>query len=893
MKIIKPLTLSLLHRTYRQGGQNHLVATALGFFKLGGDLPARLLPEAPQWARVMAVLSSGQPLDEAMPKACAEALVLGAACAPQGQPVTQMKVRLQVGTSIDKQLLVHGPRHWRYGVMPLYTIDPGAAFIEMPLDYAHAFGGPQYADNPAGQGYNPNRLAALVGTNEGVMANVEYASQPLRAHTGHYPPAALGPMAIDWAPRKRYAGTHDQRWLKEDYPGLPRDLDWRLYNQAAADQRHSDWFEGGEPYRLEGMHAQHSVISGRLPTQRVRAFALLQGTQGTTSQPHEISMHMDTVWFVPSLGLGIAAWRGQHLVADSDALDVQALMLGYEVSAKAAQPLAHYTQVLALRMNPATAGLHAFNESQLAPAPAPIARPASPPDLSAQQARIDEVSQAFWQASGMTPEADYQPPKASPPLLQTPTAEQIAQGDMDLSALMAQVQTLRTHIEQTAQAHREELHDQLGQLQTALDGATIPATAHAAAPVDASPASGADAWQAIVSRADGSADADQIQALIFATQASAANDPSPEVAARNDAAIKAAQAALTLKPKARLVSPKLIAPAGPLAPELAVRLGQQALVWLAQGLSLAGRDLAGANLRGAQLAGLDLSGCLLECADLSGADLSGARLCQTVLTQATLVGTNLSATDLTGANLCFTQAQRACFEQASLRGVQAMHAQWEGAQGPGADLSSALLNGANMSHSCWDGANLERTVFTDANLTASQWRAAKFNQCVGWKVQGQGADFSQSRWTRSALVACELSASRWQGARLSQLQGNASNWQGADFSGIQAQRCGWPAGQLSGANFSAAYVADSDLSGADLRAATLDHGCFSRSLLMRTQLSGASAQGTDFFQALLRKANFSGADLRGASLYQAELTEICLVQAQTQSVRMDPKRVLP
>ena len=44
MKIIKPLSLGLLHRTYRQHGENRLVVVGLGFFTLGVPASARLYP---------------------------------------------------------------------------------------------------------------------------------------------------------------------------------------------------------------------------------------------------------------------------------------------------------------------------------------------------------------------------------------------------------------------------------------------------------------------------------------------------------------------------------------------------------------------------------------------------------------------------------------------------------------------------------------------------------------------------------------------------------------------------------------------------------------------------------------------------------------------------------
>lgn len=888
MKIIKPLSLGLLHRCHRQHGENRLVVVGLGFFTLGVPAGPRLLPEAPQWGRLMKVLPSGQALDEVMPKASAEVVVLGQACAPAGQTVTHLPVRLQLG-SIDKRLMVYGERQWRYGSVPLFTVDPPAPFQTLPLDWAHAYGGPGFEANPVGKGYQANRLAALVGTNCGAMPNLEYADAPVRGHRGSYAPAGLGPMPIDWAPRKRYAGSYGAAWLQQDYPGLPRDLDWRLYNQAALDQR-LDRLAGGEVYRLSGMHPEHPVIEGTLPRHRVRAFALDQAT----SALREVVLQLDTVWLLPGQQLGVAAWRGQLGVQDSDALDVQALMLAYEDSAQAALAPSHYAEVARLRLDSATAGQHAFNESQLTPELPSM--PSAAPDTSAQQARLDEVSQAFWQQSGLTPPPDYQPPQAKPPLLQPPSAAAVASGDMDLTGLMQQVQTLQQDTQARAQAQREALHQQLGELQATLT--TTPSgsdtgTASTAPALSIAPAS-APTWPAVLARADGSADAQTLAMLAFAQSAHLpqCTPSATDTRSADPVANSPAQVALTMKTQARHASPTPIAPAQHLTPELAKQLGAQVLAWVRAGVPLAGRDLSGADLRGMPLDGLDLSGCLLEYADLSGASLRGARLCGATLTQATLSHANCSSADLRKANLCGSLAQATCFAQAQLNEVRASQARWPGADASGAMLGAALLDQTDLSQACFDGVQLDGTVLTGAVLTGSSWRGANINKLVAWNVQAEGADFSGSQWQRSALLGCDLRRSQWHGARLCQVQGGNSDWSGADLRAIKAERCSWPSGQLRGVHLDGAYLSQCDLSRADLGGASLTEGCFPKSLFMQTRLVGAQAQGADFFQALLRKADFTDADLRQASLYQAELTEIGLLGANTEGLRLDAQRTL-
>lgn len=872
MKIIKPLSLGLLYKTYRQSGVNRLVVTALGFFPLGADRPQRFLMEGPQWARVLPVLPAGQPLDEAMPKTGAEAMVLGRACAPGNRPVRQMEARLQVGP-IDKRLAVFGDRQWRYGVLPLFGISQPTEFVHMPLDFPHAFGGSGCEDNPVGRGYDGNRFAALAGANEGAMPNIEYAGQAVDCHGRRYPPAGLGPMPIDWAPRKRYAGTYDESWLREVYPGLPRDLDWRLYNQALPDQRTTSPFTGGEAYLLQGMHPQIETIQGLLPDQRVKAFALKKDSLPASLV--EIGLQMDTVWFLPEQQLGVAAWRGEMQVADSDALDIGVLMLAYEGAAETPRTLSYYAEALALRLDPQTAPLHALNESQLAPSIDPV-----DPALAAAEAKaalqrrqdvLDEVTREFWEQSGMSPPPGYEPPKAKPPMLQTPSAKALAAGDMDLTALMQSVEKLVATTRDNAAAQQATLSHQLAELQ-ALTGQSGNSASGSETRTDSGPT-----WTEVLKRADGTATQDALAPLALAATPSQHADLA---------------AAAQLKNKARHASPTPLPPAQKLSPMVALQLGAQVLAWARAGEKLAGRDLAGADLRNAALSGLDLSDCMLEFADLTGADLSGCNMSRAVLTQARLDGARLDDANLEEANLCGSEARAATFRRARLHSVRASKANWMQTDGRGCDLSAAQLDDSDLTGANFDGATLDTTILNQAKMAGSSWCGASFNKCVAWKLQAHGADFSGSNWQRSAVIGSDLSASNWTKARLTQVQGNDSDWRGADLSGLRAERGSWTQSQLQGARLDSAFIMACDMSRADFSAASLDGACLPRTLMMKAQLPGVSAVDTDFYQALLRKADFSKADLRNASLYEAELTEVCLVDADTRGVRLDARRRL-
>lgn len=891
MKIIKPMSMGLLHKPYQQGGRQHLVVVGVGFFALGEDgvadevsarwmpeAPARLLPEAAQWAPLLAALPAGQPLDEVMPKAHSELLVLGAACAPRGTQAATLPVRLQlarqpgaVADLIDKQVLALGPRRWQADGRGGIAVLAADAVARVPLAWEQVCGGVLQGAMPQGAMPAPAVTSASASASaaptpaQGLMPQLELISRPNALTDDGVAVAALGPLPLDWSSRRRHAGTYDAAWARDQRPGLPLDLDWRLYNRASPDQWLPQAFTGGEAYALHGMHPDHAVLRGRLPLLRVRAFVLPEGAEPNAT-PRELSLAMDTVWLLPEAGLGVAVWRGQIEVADSDALDVHALMLCYEDAHAAPRPLTHYAEVMRLRLDPETAALHAFNESQLAPArtAAERAQVAAQDAQHAQQVQQRQTAMSAALRAEMAQAAAGQGAAAvaaitcpsSPPAieanaqtvrtaladLQAPGPASLASGDFDLSAFLRQAQAVAAKAQAWGEAQRQALP-----------------------PVPASTAS---------------------------SPATAPADPGPQSPTWPAVLLRARLPAHALEAGARRAAPTPLAHAAPLPPELATRLGQQIQAWADAGVPLAGRDFSGADLRGARLAGIDFSGCLFEHADLSDADLTGCNLTDIVLTQAKLHRADLSGADFSGANLCGSHAHNARLRGANLARVQARQAQWAGVDARGSHWSEALLDEADFSGANLQQARFDDCVFNQARWPRSQCQHAHFRRCVGWKLQAAEADFSGTHWQRSALIQADLQRSLWHGAQLLQLQGGPSDWRGARLTQVSAKNCAWTGATLCGADLSHGRFIECDFSRADLGSARLAQACFARSLFLQTQMPQADAGAADFFQALLRKTDLQGADLRGASLYQAELTGANFKHARTEGLQLDALRRL-
>lgn len=892
MKIVKPLTLGVLTKPYRYRRTNRLALAVYGFFRLGGAAEGRFLSENLQWPAVLANLPAEQPLDEVMPKQRGEILLAGCAHAPGGEAVREMRVRLTCA-GVDKALRIVGDRQWYYGLVPWYRTTRPQPFTALPIGYERAFGGPRHPGNLIGRGFSGNPLAGLLGANHGLLPNVERPGQPITRHWRRAAPAGFGPLDLRWTPRQGRGGTYDAAWLAEDAPGLARDIDWRIFNRAPEDQWLPGFFQGGEDYRLEGLHSR-GLLAGTLPRARMRAFIQRQGATGI----EEVPLNWDTVWFLPegddpAHPLGVAVWHGETEIADSDGLDVATLMAAYEDMAQPRE-LAHYRQVFAWRTDPAEAALHAFNEAELAPAqdPAEAARLAAAQEQAAAEqeaAREAQVADLLAEVNAQLAEAGLPPqpmPRLPPPALVPPSPAAIATGDFDLSGYLAQARQLAADAQAQAEAARQSMTEQQAQLEALT--ADQPARDELAA--------AEEAWEEALQKASrpaldlvgGTADSDDDCRQLLDIWA---GQPPPDEA---EAVQRRAALANLLAAKGEQRAARRAAPspaAAPLPAAAAARLGQQILAWIGAGVCLAGRDLAGANLRGAQLAGADLRQALLEHADLRGANLGSALLEGAVFAGARLDGADCSGADLRGANFSASRAAGALFKDADLSRVLAVDAHWPQADLRGARLDRLTSHRFDLSGARLDGVQGEGTLLPEAKLAGCTAYGARLKMAVAWAADCSDADFSGAQLDTCLLLDAKLKGSHWSGARLHKVQaGGKADWSAADLSSASLLQCGFNGAGFAAARLAGAQLYKCDFGRSDLTAADLSGALLSGSLFYGANLSSCRAPGSDWFGALCRKTDFSGADLSDANLMQVELTEARFAATQMQGVRLDSNR---
>src|SRR5262249_5624559 len=155
-----------------------------------------------------------------------ELLVAGSFFAPGGVPLRASYVRAMVGPA-NKRLAVLGDRSWRD-----HAATEPEPMTSMPIDWAHAFGGPRLARTPHRRGTEPLVTGGLAAP----LPNVDHYTAILRSPSDRPEPAGFLPMDVTFAQRRARAGTYDRRWLEEHFPGLAPDAAPTFYNVAPEDQ---------------------------------------------------------------------------------------------------------------------------------------------------------------------------------------------------------------------------------------------------------------------------------------------------------------------------------------------------------------------------------------------------------------------------------------------------------------------------------------------------------------------------------------------------------------------------------------------------------------------------------------------------------------------------------
>lgn len=875
MRVLKPDTLSFLCKIITAEQGTVLISTVLAGFVFDTAPKNRLMAEADLWAMAAATLGPDEVLDECLPKSEAEFLAYGSCHLPQ--PARAAQVRVSVA-EITKTLDVYGHRTWHGGCPG----DP-EPFTVMPVDWAHAYGGPDFPENPLGRGRERQAPRPLPN----ILPEGFCPATP----DSHCPPAGLSALGMHWPQRARHFGRFDQAWLAKRWPYYPLDTNLEICLTAPPDQRMGRFFAGDERVVIHNMHPESPRLETRLPGVRVRLFLnrMLDGQETFT----ERLCRADTLWLFPEQRAGVLAWRNLALIADEDHADVRQALIAVEASASQPLPEEHYQALLAASLAPPENAAPPCQPVARS-APAAPAAPAAPPPQDPSAALGSEMEQAVAE---MNTEVDALLAKLGISRDQVMDTLHAYEAERPATTIDELLRTSEPLGEVSLDRAVAELQGMAGSLEKQVGGLLEKA--------------GLTRQEAerLLTRESQAAAADPVAAL---DELLARPDLPGETRAKF---LEARQAFLNLGPAMANLEHALPKPPAAAGPETAPQPEPQAhpgtasgpgpaaatvdlvMARHAKGESLAGLDLRGLDFSGRDLAGADFTGCRLEKALFSGANLAGATFARARLDEARFEQARAPKADFTE---CL--AQKAVFTAAELADASLGRADLTGA-----DLSRALLTGACLDRAtlaqailegaCAQGVTGRWTDFTTARLAGADFRRAVLEGADLGRADCAGTDLRQANAPRLSLHGARCPGVLFKQALLHNVRADAqTDLTGADLRSADLTLAAMAGARLAGANANRAVLvranlAQADLTGARLRKADARGARFDKAILHQADLTKCNGFNASFRKTRLTGCILKKANLFKANLYKCELGETNLSGANCGRTLLDPRVV--
>ena len=208
-------------------------------------------------------------VDFVLAKPNTDVLLEAHAYAPGGREAPQVDVMMKAGP-IKRIARVFGDRTWKAGTFGV-KLEAPKPFTKMPLTWERSFGGtdkiaenPKLHDweprNPIGRGFavRPDYLQGQLA------ANIEDPTDLITSGKQRPKPMGFGPVDRVWMPRRKHAGTYDEKWEKERMPLYPKDYDVRFNQCAPEEQQAQGYLKGGELVELFNLSAT-GVLKFRIP----------------------------------------------------------------------------------------------------------------------------------------------------------------------------------------------------------------------------------------------------------------------------------------------------------------------------------------------------------------------------------------------------------------------------------------------------------------------------------------------------------------------------------------------------------------------------------------------------------------------------------------------------
>lgn len=899
MRVLSSMQAGVLQKPFSYLGQHYICLSVLWPFRLE---TGEAVLETEMWQALTSLFQEARVFDQSMPKERAEFLCAGSFYAPAGGSVRQDAISVRVAER-TKKLVVTGPRHWRAGVAtrpePISTL---------PIRYNNAFGGNGFPANPIGKGYGASDSDGRVP-----LPNIEYPSEAISSPGQRPRPASLEGRDLGWEPRQRYAGTYDEEYIRKRMPGLPDDIDWRVFNDAAEDQWLDHFLHGTEDFELINMHPGKNRIRGHLPGVVARAFVDMhqQDENGELSTEfREIPMRADTVWFLPDAEIGVVIHRGTTQVAEDDAADVVTILAAHENLNDQRRSRSHYEAEMRKRCDPDEGYRYMLNTAPLLPSDCPCAiqdmaaesemenlvsaNAAEFTDRQRERAETDakgQLDRAQEQIKGHDESLPDDMPEASTGVGQAQVAlnsqPEPAARERELTELMEKIvpgasgqgavditkidfdafDDLREYTDRISREETDQAKQYLRQHIDALKQQNEPEQEHLTRAI-------AEAERALEDSSDSQPlprprfdpEIAQLQEQLSALESyrqeleRAGVDPShiqgaipdmDEMRKRADAANQ------NMLDAYREVAHYLDESLSPHPGEESTKRDQ--ILGARPGTNdVRGGDYAFVDLTGQRLDALDMSGALVEYLGLISTTLQGTILNSAVLAKARFNNCTCNNVKFVDSNLGAAEITDSIFKDC--------------------DFSEARLARCNITNSRFERCRLSGRM--------EMFSEACFDHVAFVDCDMQEVNFIEQDLSRCHFYQCDLSQSNWLQCELTETDFSRSTLPGSNFVEVHAPRACFDGASMANVRFlgsaalNDATFRDAVLPGSNLRSADLVSAVF----------TGADVGGADFSEADLsdslmervraRGTQFRKSDLGGANFERADLAEALLMKAK-------------
>ncbi|MFT6260721.1 MAG: hypothetical protein ACJASH_001283 [Bermanella sp.] len=885
MQIIQPLDLESGYRTFTFKKEHHLVITAkLHFPLLGGD--PLLFSEAYE---AMSELEEFF-IDEGLPKLTPEFFTIGNAKSLNGQPVPALKVKTKLCDAI-KSAHVTGDRYWLGGITGTSKPVP---FTEMPIIWKNAFGGKDFDQNPNGKGIE--KVKSDLGEELVEMPNIEYSGQLLTGLNQRPTPAGFSSVMIDHPSRSQYLGTYDENWLAHDFPGYPKDFNFKGFNSAPKDQQLSHKLMGSEEFEIENMHETYGLIKGNIPDFKARSFLVkpFKDLSNLTSQDlTEVNLKVDTVVFYPNQLFGTLIYRGTIKVEQNDASDYQYIMSSYESKNTSIRSKDHYFQSLVGRLHPDLNMQYALTTKDLIPddIPCGMAR-LTQQEVEPRQLLAEHIEKRMSESvSGKIDE----------------TAEQLKalildakEKGQDTSSLEQQLYNLKNPVKDEWQLKFEVVTNKLAPM--AEDGKTVDLhkidfrafdelsklSEEYAEFQKAQAQLNLEKQISDALESDNSEMAESLQGALDRFQAppelprpsdykamlkqlEQANAQLPTEQKTDIAVIKEKlETAHEMQIEGYRISAHMMDTGTPPKDKDLISIRTKALQAIEDGQSLAYMDLAGIDFSGLDLRGADFSHCYLEQCNFHYSNLELANFHKAIAVRCNFSHANLTQANLESANIGASNFNQATLKMANSVGCEFAKADFSNANLEMLDLSGTIntldvvFKQANLKGVKFGNATFLETDFHGADFTETQCIEATFNECNLSHIQGKQSQFQGCNFISCSLSAIHFEKSDFTNARFLETTNLAeAKFEQCILADSTARKVDLNHTQFINCTLNNADFSESNLEHSDFNGCTIKDAIFVNTNLQHSQLSNVNFMFSNFMQADLSKSNISKSNLYG------------------------------